>query len=183
MSSNCFLDCFGCPDSDDEWKEWQMLGDPVLHIDLRNWADVLLIAPLSAHSLAKIAHGLCDDTLTCIVRAWEFGHSGRSGKPILLAPAMNTAMWEHPLTQQQLDIVHGFFGTITPSSSSSTSTSSQQLATANHLKHVGVHVIAPQVKLLACGELGDGALASVENILQAMKYCMEQMHSQIRQLQ
>jgi phosphopantothenoylcysteine decarboxylase len=157
------------------------LGDPVLHIDLRNWADVLLIAPLSAHTLAKIAHGLCDDTLSCIVRAWDFGPSVSrlTGKPILLAPAMNTAMWEHPLTQQQLEVIQGFFGrTVGPTSSSPSSSSSSQSSMSSSLQHAtatnypnykGVHVIAPQVRLLACGELGDGALAPIDDILQAVK--------------
>lgn len=44
----------------------------VLHIELRKWADVLLIAPLSANTLAKIAGGLCDNLLTSVVRAWDF---------------------------------------------------------------------------------------------------------------
>ena len=44
------------------------MGDPVVHIDLRNWADVLVIAPLDANTLAKLAHGLCDNLLTCIAR-------------------------------------------------------------------------------------------------------------------
>ncbi|KAL3896148.1 MAG: hypothetical protein SGARI_007248, partial [Bacillariaceae sp.] len=95
--------------ADDEWKKWNEMGDPVLHIDLRNWADLLLVAPLSAHSLAKFANGLCDDTLSCVVRAWDFGHSSRQGKPLLLAPAMNTAMWDHPLTQLQLATIEGFW--------------------------------------------------------------------------
>lgn len=51
---------------------WQKKGDDVLHIELRRWAQLLLIAPLSANSLAKIVHGLCDNLATCIVRAWDF---------------------------------------------------------------------------------------------------------------
>ena len=44
----------------------------MLHIELRRWADVLLLAPLSANTLAKAAGGLCDNLLTCVVRAWDF---------------------------------------------------------------------------------------------------------------
>lgn len=44
----------------------------VLHIELRKWADVLVIAPLSANTLAKIAGGLCDNLVTSVVRAWDF---------------------------------------------------------------------------------------------------------------
>lgn len=48
------------------------VGDPVIHIELRRWADALVIAPLSANTLAKMAGGLCDNLLTCVVRAWDF---------------------------------------------------------------------------------------------------------------
>ena len=151
-------------DADDEWKEWQQLGDPVLHIDLRDWADLLLVAPLSAHTLAKIANGLCDDTLSCVIRAWDFGHGRRPAKPLVLAPAMNTAMWDHPLTQTQLSTIRGFCN--------------ESRCPVAHLKEsriegnkmVGVHVIAPQVKTLACGEVGDGALASVDEILKVASH-------------
>jgi len=140
---------------DDEWKEWNLIGDPVLHIDLRNWADILLIAPLSAHSLSKLATGLCDDTLSCCVRAWDFGHGSRLGKPLVLAPAMNTAMWHHPLTGTQLDTVRSFWNeTRLPSR---------------------IHVVAPQVKGLACGEVGDGALAEVSEILMAVQECINSL--------
>jgi len=68
----------------------------VLHIELRRWADVLLFAPLTAHTLAKLALGLCDNLPTNIARAWD------SNKPVLVAPAMNTHMWNHPLTADHL---------------------------------------------------------------------------------
>ena len=56
---------------DDEWARWNQVGDPVLHVDLREWADLLLIAPLGANTLAKLANGLCDDLLSCPGRAWD----------------------------------------------------------------------------------------------------------------
>ncbi|KAI4976388.1 hypothetical protein ZWY2020_049995 [Hordeum vulgare] len=62
---------------DDEWSTWTKIGDEVLHIELRKWADIMVIAPLSANTLAKIAGGLCDNLLTCIIRAWDYK------KPIL----------------------------------------------------------------------------------------------------
>ena len=121
------------------------MGDPVLHIELRDWADMIVIAPLSAHTLAKIATGLCDDTLTSVMRAWDFGHvASRPPKPIVLAPAMNTAMWEHPLTKQQLQSIMEF-------------------APCDL-----VNVVSPTVKTLACGEVGIGALAPLEDILGAV---------------
>lgn len=50
----------------------RQVGDPVMHIELRRWADILIIAPLSANTLAKAANGMCDNLLTCVVRAWDF---------------------------------------------------------------------------------------------------------------
>ena len=87
---------------DDEWSQWNgAVGvDPVLHIELRKWANAMLIAPLSANSLAKLANGLCDNLLTCVYRAWDVTRC-----PVYLAPAMNTFMWTHPHTQKHLHIV------------------------------------------------------------------------------
>ncbi|CAN1167388.1 Phosphopantothenoylcysteine decarboxylase [Linum perenne] len=81
---------------EDEWSTWSKLGDNVLHIELRRWADVMIIAPLSANTLGKIAGGLCDNLLTCIVRAWDYE------KPFFVAPAMNTFMWNNPFTERHL---------------------------------------------------------------------------------
>jgi len=71
-------------------------GDAVMHIELRRWADLFVIAPLDANTLAKLANGLCDNCLTCVWRAWDLA------KPVVLAPAMNTLMWEHPFTRRHL---------------------------------------------------------------------------------
>lgn len=57
---------------EDEWHAWSRVGDPVMHIELRRWADVFVVAPLSANSLAKLANGLCDNLVTCVARAWDF---------------------------------------------------------------------------------------------------------------
>ena len=57
-----------CSGDEEEWREWKVVGDPVMHIELRRWADCLVIAPLSANTLAKVAQGLCDNLLTCVVR-------------------------------------------------------------------------------------------------------------------
>eukprot|EP01016_Furgasonia_blochmanni_P037017 TRINITY_DN430_c0_g1_i1.p1 TRINITY_DN430_c0_g1~~TRINITY_DN430_c0_g1_i1.p1 ORF type:complete len:193 (+),score=20.36 TRINITY_DN430_c0_g1_i1:46-624(+) len=108
----------------DEKGVWRKKGDPVLHIDLRKWADLMLIAPLSANSLAKLSNGLCDNLLTCVVRAWDFstrlqdenGQSLRFAKdennvdllryPIMVAPAMNTLMYEVRKRQEVLEQVY-----------------------------------------------------------------------------
>ncbi|XP_023052366.1 phosphopantothenoylcysteine decarboxylase isoform X2 [Piliocolobus tephrosceles] len=86
----------------DEWEMWKSRSDPVLHIDLRRWADLLLVAPLDANTLGKVASGICDNLLTCVIRAWD------RSKPLLFCPAMNTAMWEHPITAQQVDQLKAF---------------------------------------------------------------------------
>jgi len=69
---------------------------PILHITLRNWADVFVIAPMSANTLAKVSNGLCDNLLTTIARAWDFR------KPLIFAPAMNDAMFIHRITSEQI---------------------------------------------------------------------------------
>ncbi|KAG0165193.1 hypothetical protein DFQ28_009109, partial [Apophysomyces sp. BC1034] len=84
---------------DQEWRMWKKKTDPVLHIDLRNWADIMVVAPLDANTLAKIANGLCDNLLTCVLRAWDLR------KPVLVCPAMNTNMWTHPFTATHLGVL------------------------------------------------------------------------------
>lgn len=137
-------------DAQDEWKGWQRMSDPVLHIQLRDWADIAVVAPLSAHTLAKLSNGLCDDTLTCVIRAWDYGHTkGKNGKPLILAPAMNTGMWDHPLTRIQLNAVKGFCDV--------------------KYGECLVKIVEPQVKTLACGEVGNGAMASVVDIVEVAR--------------
>lgn len=72
-----------------EWSAWSALGDPVVHVEVAKWATVLLLAPASANSLAKVAAGGADGVVTCAVLAWP----GREGTVAVVAPAMNTAMW------------------------------------------------------------------------------------------
>lgn len=124
--------CLPVLTDNDEWTRWTMVGDPVLHIELRKWADMMIIAPLSANTLAKIANGLCDNLLTCVVRAWDFN------KPLLIAPAMNTMMWDSPFTEQHI----------------------------RSCVRVGMHVIGPVNKKLACGDIGTGGMAEPEMILE-----------------
>ncbi|BGP18970.1 hypothetical protein JCM10213_002610 [Rhodosporidiobolus nylandii] len=88
----------------DEWAGWQKIGDPVLHIELRRWADVVLVAPCSANTLAKITHGICDNILTSFLRALP------TFVPVYLFPAMNTHMYHHPLTAKQLKTVQEELG-------------------------------------------------------------------------
>jgi phosphopantothenoylcysteine decarboxylase len=86
----------------DEWDQWSQIGDEVIHIELRKWATIGLIAPLDANTCAKISNGICDNLLTCIVRAWDLN------KPLVFAPAMNVHMWTHPITQINLNQLLSF---------------------------------------------------------------------------
>ena len=123
---------------EDEWPgERYQRGDTVLHIELRRWADVLLIAPLDANTLTKLALGITDNCLTCVYRAWD------RTRPVLLAPAMNTLMWEHPVT-------------------------ARQLAQIDADLHGKLRVIAPVSKKLACDDIGIGAMAERAEILRAI---------------
>ncbi|XP_042079504.1 phosphopantothenoylcysteine decarboxylase isoform X1 [Haplochromis burtoni] len=120
---------------EDEWELWKQRSDPVLHIELRRWADLLVIAPLDANSLGKIASGICDNLLTCVVRAWDIS------RPLLFCPAMNTAMWLHPITAQQV----------------------------SRLKEFGYVEIPCVAKKLVCGDEGKGAMAEVSTIVSLVK--------------
>lgn len=99
------------------------------HIDLARWADLFVVAPASANTLAKLALGLADDLLTTVALATE--------APMLIAPAMNTVMWEKPVTQQHV----------------------------RTLETRGAAFIAPAAGTLACGEVGVGKLAAVETLV------------------
>lgn len=130
---------------EDEWRSWEKVGDPVMHIELRRWADIFVVAPLSANTLAKMANGICDNLLTCVVRAWDFN------KPLLIAPAMNTFMWESPFTGQHLSV----------------------------LRNLGVQVIPPISKVLACGDIGQGAMASVDSIADTVALQLTQSSTKV----
>ena len=58
---------------------------------------MFVIAPLDANTMAKLSHGMCDNLLTSVARAWD------PMKPVYYCPAMNTYMWEHPLTQEHIE--------------------------------------------------------------------------------
>lgn len=77
--------------------------------ELRRWADLMVIAPLDANTLAKISNGLCDNLLTCTLRAWDVK------KPLLFCPAMHTFMWQHPITSVQVkQLIHMGYTHIPP---------------------------------------------------------------------
>ena len=110
-------------DEEEGWKP--------AHIRVADEADLLLIAPATAHTLAKLALGLAGDALSCIALALN------PAARVLVAPAMNGKMWEHPATQQNV-------------------------AT---LRRRGVEFIGPEEGMLSCGYEGVGRLMSVEKIV------------------
>ncbi|XP_045892374.1 phosphopantothenoylcysteine decarboxylase isoform X2 [Micropterus dolomieu] len=118
---------------------WTQRSDPVLHIELRRWADLLVIAPLDANTLGKIANGICDNLLTCVVRAWD------TSRPLLFCPAMNTAMWQHPITAQQV----------------------------SRLTEFGYVEIPCIAKKLVCGDEGKGAMAEVSTIVSVVEQYLQ----------
>ena len=92
--------------------------------------------------IRKIANGLCDNLVTCIARAWD------PGLPLIVCPAMNTYMWEHPLTE-------------------------------NHIRTLtevcGYRILEPVSKRLACGDIGKGAMVSVEMIVDTVNDELERL--------
>ena len=102
----------------------------VEHVALAQLADIVMIAPATANVMAKLAHGLADDMLTTTVLA--------SRAPKIIAPAMNTAMYENPVTQDNIEL----------------------------LKHYGMEVITPASGHLACGDSGAGKMPEPETLFQ-----------------
>jgi phosphopantothenoylcysteine decarboxylase len=134
-------------------------GDPVLHIELRRWADVLVVAPLDANTLAKLANGVADNCLTCVWRAWD------RTRPVVLAPAMNTLMWEHPATGRHLrQVAEDAGGASLPA----LGLDLEQLVEWINANCPRLAVAPPQSKRLACDDVGVGAMASLETILAAV---------------
>ncbi|KAL9604086.1 MAG: hypothetical protein Q9179_001975 [Wetmoreana sp. 5 TL-2023] len=138
---------------EDEWTEPWTRGAGILHIELRRWADLLVIAPLSANSLAKITTGLSDNLLLSIVRAWDTTGVTedrlRAAKRIIVAPAMNTAMWLHPITRKQIKTLQDDWG-------------------VEGGPDGWVEVLKPIEKTLACGDSGNGGMVDWTNIVSAI---------------
>lgn len=104
--------------------------DPIHHISLAQEPDVVLVAPATANVMAKMAHGIADGLLSTTLLA--------TNRPIVIAPAMNTGMWEAAATQENLST----------------------------LIARGCEIVRPACGRLACGDVGSGKLASVEDIAQ-----------------
>jgi phosphopantothenoylcysteine decarboxylase / phosphopantothenate---cysteine ligase len=109
---------------------WQATNDRPLHIELGEWANLLVLAPLTANTLAKLVYGMADNLLTNTVLA--------STCPVLLAPAMNTDMWEQPPVQRNWQAVQA---------------------------EPRMHTLAPGSGILACDRVGSGRMAEPIDIL------------------
>jgi phosphopantothenoylcysteine decarboxylase/phosphopantothenate--cysteine ligase len=105
--------------------------DPIAHITFSQSVDLLLVAPATANLIAKFANGIADDFLSSTYLA--------STAPVLLAPAMNTTMWQHPATRRNLE----------------------------QLRADGVHILEPDEGEMACGTIGPGRLSDPEQIVAA----------------
>ena len=127
-------------------------GDEVPHIELRRWADLLLIAPLDANTLAKLSTGLCDNCLTCVWRAWD------AERPIALAPAMNTLMWRHPLTVRCLRQLALDVG----APDAPPGLREDDLVDWINSRAPRLRIAAPENRRLACGDIGVGAMANLD---------------------
>ena len=112
---------------------WQPTPRP-LHIELGEWAELFLIAPLTANTVGKLAHGLADNLLSNTVLA--------SGCPVLLAPAMNTQMWEQHSVQKNWQLLQ---------------------------QDPRYHSVGPGAGLLACDRVGAGRMAEPAEILPAIE--------------
>src|SRR5712691_5752355 len=105
--------------------------DPIAHITFSQSVDLIVVAPATANIIAKFANGVADDFLTTTYLA--------STAPVLIAPAMNTSMWEHPATQRNVA----------------------------RLKAEGVFFIEPDYGEMACGTIGPGRLSEPDRIVAA----------------
>ncbi len=110
------------------------------HIALAKAANLVLVAPATANVIAKLAHGLADDMLTTTILACTC--------PIVIAPAMNTAMYQNPATQENLAI----------------------------LKRRGYHIVEPSEGKLACGDMGSGKMPEPEVLVSWVDQYVERPH-------
>lgn len=109
--------------------------DQVNHIALGKETDLFIVVPATANTIAKLAHGIADNMVTCTALALPHY------VPKMLAPAMNTKMYDHPATQENLKTLETY----------------------------GYQIISPKESLLACGDFGRGALANLDFILTEIK--------------
>ena len=140
-----------------EWARPWRRNAPILHIELRKWADLLVVAPLSANTMAKVVAGMCDNLLTSVIRAWDVGSTvdGGKQKKIIFATAMNTAMWRNPITAKHIKVLEEEWGG----------------------EHGWTEVLRPIAKTLACGDVGEGAMVEWKIIVGVIEWRLELMQA------
>ncbi len=111
---------------------------PCGHIELADRADLLLIAPATASAIARLAYGFADDALSAVALATR--------APLLIAPAMNGKMWEHPATRENVQRLHSR----------------------------GAEFIGPASGMLACGYEGSGRLIESSTIVERVEILLHQ---------
>ena len=108
------------------------------HIALTDWTEIVVIAPASANMIAKVANGICDDLLSTVLCAsWSLAKHGKA----IIAPAMNTKMWENPIVQKNIETI----------------------------KEAGYQFVGPGSGRLACGTTGIGRMSEPQEILEAIE--------------
>ncbi|MBN1404908.1 MAG: phosphopantothenoylcysteine decarboxylase [Candidatus Omnitrophica bacterium] len=124
------------------------LDAAIQHISLAKWCDFLVIAPATANIIGKIANGIADDLLSTTAMSLS------AEKPIFIAPAMNTNMWNSPAVTRNINVL-----------------SSTKVKAGN--KSINkYYIIPPKEGRLACGEYSVGALAKIEDIFKAITEVM-----------
>ncbi|KAK0636328.1 flavoprotein [Bombardia bombarda] len=116
--------------------------------------------------MAKVVNGLSDNLLTSVIRAWDTDTSiDNKRKLIIVAPAMNSAMWRHPITAKQIRVLSEDWGFKEPPTNEDESVPESEANGTNGW----FQVIMPISKTLACGDTGDGAMASVDTIRETIE--------------
>jgi phosphopantothenoylcysteine decarboxylase / phosphopantothenate---cysteine ligase len=110
----------------------EMEQETYTHLGLSENAAAMVVAPCSAQTLARLAHGFADDVLSCAALSLA--------APLLVAPAMNTRMWDHPAVRENVE----------------------------QLRRRGARIVAPGTGELACGDVGAGRLAELDDIVRAV---------------
>jgi phosphopantothenoylcysteine synthetase/decarboxylase len=116
----------------DDAAEWIPDGQ-IKHIELSKWSDMFVIAPATATTLAKMAYGIADNLLTATYLA-----SSKSGKKVLIFPAMNTNMWESAQNHANINLI---------------------------AKRPLNHIVQPAEGMLACGDVGKGKLPTIDSMI------------------
>ncbi len=110
------------------------------HVSISEWADLIIVIPCSCNTIAKLATGKTEDLVSCSIYAADL-----SKTKVLLCPSMNTNMWKHPVTQNNLQV----------------------------LKKVGYHVLEPEHGELLCKKVGVGRLPDVEKVVKYIKSLLQ----------